>query len=109
MRLIDADKLIEDIEKEIQVCDKNVMNYKNDDIKLLAECSKRQNLFEIKHLIYNQPTAFDVGKVVKKLERKSKIHDIVANSKNDLVNAYASACYEDTIEIVKAGGIDEKN
>lgn len=85
-RLIDADKLIERIE-EITTTDM---------MKVLVE-----------DWVNSQPTAFDVDKVVKQLERKSKIHNIVGESKNDIVNIYASACYDEAIEIVKAGGIDD--
>ena len=35
------------------------------------------------------------------------IHNVVGESKNDITNIYASACYDEAIEIVKVGGIDE--
>jgi hypothetical protein len=101
MRLIDADKLIEDLKSSRFFiaslrCNKSILGE-----------TMRQYAKLINKTIEEQPTAFDVDKVVKQLERKSKIHNIVGESKNDIVNIYASACYDEAIEIVKAGGIDE--
>lgn len=87
MRLIDADKLIEDIHKR---------NYIS---KALSE------IFET--IIDEQPTAYDVDKVVEKLNKIKKYNlnladmmlDIQANGTNRHF-----ICLEDAIEIVKAGG-----
>lgn len=85
-RLIDADKLIEDVLNSMPT-------------------GSARGVFRA--FIEEQPIAYDVEKVVKELKRKSKIHEIVGNSKNDLANIYASACYDEAIEIVKEGWIDE--
>ena len=96
MRLIDADKLIEDLYLNAYACT-------NDEVNKILHKQLESNI----EVINNQPTAYDVDKVVKELERKSKIHNIVGESKNDIVNIYASACYDEAIEIVKAGGLDD--
>ena len=79
-RLIDADKLMKDIE-EIT---------KTDMMKMLVE-----------RWILKQPTAFDVDKVIEQLEEKSITFETdftVKENKWNLTN--------DAIDIVKAGGID---
>jgi hypothetical protein len=59
------------------------------------------------HIEEYEPTVYDVRQVIKQLERKSRIHNVVGESKNDITNIYASACYDEAIEIVKEGWIDE--
>ena len=81
MRLIDADKLIEDIHKR---------NYIN---KALSE------IFET--IIDEQPTAYDVDKVVERLEKEKN-----PNYREDgsLMGERAAIEIDKAIEIVKAGG-----
>lgn len=92
-RLVDADKLIEDIEKIART----------DMMKVLVE-----------NWINKQPTAYDVDKVVEQLESLKKIAEIMRNIDIEH-NAYIEEAYErgriyvlnEALEIVKAGGIDE--
>ena len=81
MRLIDADKLIEDIHKR---------NYID---KALSE------IFET--IIDEQPTAYDVDKVVERLEKEKN-----PNYREDgsLMGERAAIEIDKAIEIVKAGG-----
>lgn len=81
MRLIDADKLIEDIRKR---------NYIS---KALSE------IFET--IIDEQPTAYDVDKVVERLEKEKN-----PNYREDgsLMGERAAIEIDKAIEIVKAGG-----
>lgn len=92
MKLIDADKLIEDI-KEIDM----------------------QYMYSPKgfiNVVNSQPTAFDVDKVVEQLEGQRKEYEESADS---LTCDYDRVCYyrgkmrayEYSKEIVKAGGIDD--
>lgn len=95
MKLIDADKLIEDIHKR---------NYIS---KALSE------IFET--IIDEQPTAYDVDKAVEQLEKKIQTHEccIEYEKKNGTITEEfqqrkAVEALKDAIEIVKAGGIDER-
>jgi hypothetical protein len=91
MGLIDANKLIEDIRKR---------NYIS---KALSE------IFET--IIDEQPTAYDVDKVVEQLEKKIQTHEccIEYEKKNGTITEEfqqrkAVEALKDAIEIVKAGG-----
>lgn len=91
MRLVDADKLIEDIHKR---------NYIS---KALSE------IFET--IIDEQPTAYDVDKVVEQLEKKIQTHTrcIEYEKKNGMITEEfqqrkAVEVLKDAIEIVKGGG-----
>ena len=84
MRLIDADKLIEEIKQEI-------------DMRYMYSPKGFINV------INNQPTAFDVDKVVEQLEdykmwKELLIYDLNFRERQILKKA---------IDIVKAGGVDE--
>ena len=81
-RLIDADALIEDIRKRSYID------------KALCE------IFET--IIDEQPTAYDVDKVVEQLEERSAWHQKYGDT-----DGYTFVGYEGAIEIVKAGGINE--
>ena len=93
-RLIDADKLIE------------VLN-KNSIFRTVTN-AEGKNAIEI---IEEQPTAFDVDKVVEQLEiEKYRLHclknDCIALSDKE-VYGIENRVYNKAIEIVEAGGIDE--
>ena len=90
MRLIDADKLIEEL-KSSQLCIAGLREHKS----FLGQTMTRYEKFIIR-TIEEQPTAFDVDKVVEELEEES----ILAEKK-------VVVCLDDAIEIVKAGGRDE--
>ena len=83
MRLIDADKLKEAIEEE-----------KDDNDYMCRLC-----LESTKEIIDNQPTAFDLDKVMEQLENRSALARPVGWSK-----AYEIIMLKDAIEIVKGGG-----
>ena len=78
MRLVDADKLIEELNKN--------------SIFRTVTNAEGKNAIEI---IEEQPTAFDVDKVVEQLEEES----ILAEKK-------VVVCLDEAIEIVEAGGIE---
>lgn len=77
-RLIDADKLIEDVLNSMPT-------------------GSARGVFRA--FIEEQPTAFDVDKVVEALEKESYYTDIETD--REVVNL------NEAIEIVKAGGIDD--
>lgn len=81
MRLVDADKLIEDIHKR---------NYIS---KALSE------IFET--IIDEQPTAYDVDKVVERLEKEK---DPNYREDGSMMGERAAIEIDKAIEIVKAGG-----
>nr|DAY83451.1 MAG TPA: hypothetical protein [Caudoviricetes sp.] len=85
MRLIDADKLKEVIEKE-----------KDDNDYMCRLCIE-----STKEIIDEQPTAFDVDEVVQQLEML--IEDKVSESGDDW---YTAQCLNEAVEIVKGGGVD---
>lgn len=77
MRLIDADKL-----------------------KHVIHCAYSDDL-EILEKIDEQPTAFDVDKVVEQLEKRSTLAKPVGWTKS-----YEIVILNDAVEIVKGGGVD---
>lgn len=85
MRLIDADKLKEAIEE-----------VKDDNDYMCRLC-----LESTKEIIDNQPTAFDLDKVMEQLEDRSTLARPVGWSKT-----YEIIMLKDAIEIVKGGGVD---
>lgn len=93
MRLIDADKLIQEMRK--WYWDKEKQKAAKNDVSPM-------DLFT--HLaittIQEQPTAFDVYEVVQQLEML--IEDKVSESGDDW---YTAQCLNEAIEIVKGGGI----
>ena len=101
MRLIDADKLMKDI---IGICK----------CQPSLEGRQKETVY-IKDVIENQPTAFDVDKVVEQFESLKKIAEIMRNIDIEH-NAYIEEAYErgriyvlnEALDIVKVGGIDER-
>lgn len=94
MRLIDADKLKEAIEEE-----------KDDNDYMCRLC-----LESIKEIIDEQPTAFDVDKVVEQLkELKMRYFLTIANTGDaDKDCAYKNIAntIDKAVEIVKGGGVE---
>ena len=78
MRLVDADKLIEQLNK-------------NSIFRTVTNAEGKSAI----EIIEEQPTAFDVDKVVEQLKEES----ILAEKK-------VVVCLDDALEIVKDGGID---
>ena len=85
MRLIDADKLMEDI---IKIC--KCQPYLE---------GMQSEIVYIQDVIDEQPTAFDVDKVVEQLEKESYYIDIETD--REVVNL------NEAIEIVRRGEINE--
>ena len=92
-RLIDADKLIDSMDDRYKEKVNNVPDN-------LAE-----GFMQMEKLIKEQPTAFDVDKVLKQLQ--SYKDDI--RQWNDTYTSGQISAYEKAIAVVKAGGRDEKN
>lgn len=89
-RLIDADKLIEELKESY-----------DDDLQ------KELEYLEIYEFIKEQPTAYNVDKVVEQLEEEKmwyETHGVNMDMKKGIIGATCKA-----IKIVKAGVIDEKN
>ena len=97
MRLIDADKLIEEL--------KNLAKGEVPSCPNIAEYFVSIRVDRIIDRLNNQPTAYDVDKVVKKLE------GLVEDREEDIINDEYTfgecSAYESAIRVVKAGGIDE--
>ena len=91
MRLIDADKLIEDVLNSMPT-------------------GSARGVFRA--FIEEQPTAFDVDKVVSELETRRKEYENEADKidvpfKHSFYLKGVMREYEYSIDVVKAGGIDE--
>ena len=100
-RLIDADKLYDDLADKL----KWLMGY-GDDVYLSVGD-------DIRCAVANQPTAYDLDKVVEQLEELkslvpvNRILDDIVNEKPKELGMLIS--YRKAIEIVKAGGKDAEN
>ncbi len=101
MRLIDADKLDEEIMYFFMAITGNPKQS-----TVINECKS-----SFRRIIDEQPTAYDVDKVVKQLEAKKEdcerlvmdeTHDVLDKIQTETAEAFAMA-YEEAIDIVKAG------
>lgn len=95
MRLIDADKLVVDLKEFVE----NIKNIREDSKCFLTE----ENVLSI---IDEQPTAYDVDKVISNIWDKSELIHI-KHTHNDEIEDYIRTT--DASEIIRVGGIDEKN
>jgi hypothetical protein len=108
--LINADVLIEMIDKDIKVTEKfiNEIGLPDEkDLKHYAELVSQLNtLKSYKGIIQQQPTAYNVEKVVADLESFVKLaEDRWVNGTSNF--AYQERkCWVKAIEIVKRGGVD---
>lgn len=97
-RLIDADKLLEETIKDRDYAEKN---------GFLDMYYERQVLID---RIKAQPTAYNVDKVVEKLETmRMRYYLTYANTRdktNDAIWEKVSVAVDKAIEIVKGGGVD---
>ena len=106
-RLIDADKLIDDMKNELE----KAVNDENMD---KADCMViMTSAIALKDFVNRQPTSFDVDKVVEQLDNLRKEYETEANNINTPPNytCYYKGHmrgYEHSIDIVKRGGIDEE-
>lgn len=98
-RLIDADKLLDDMKNELE----KAVNDENMD---KADCMViMTSAIALKDFVNRQPTAYDVDKVVEQLEEEKmwyETHGVNMDMKKGIIGATCKA-----IKIVKAGGIDE--
>lgn len=91
MGLIDADKIINRLDAVTKDGGENVKVFSINDIK---------------QLLNNEPTAYDVDKVVEQLEQKMKrARDKEQENTSEYFEGEADG-FEFAIEIVKVGGID---
>ena len=99
MRLVDADKLLNDMKKELE----KAVNDKNLD---KAACTVILTLaIALKDFVDSQPTAFNVDKVVEQLEKLKEWEDVDGKayytmSEKQVINK--------AIKRVERGGIDEE-
>lgn len=102
-RLIDADKLLKCVEVSMQ------NNTHRNGNAALCHVSEHRHFIET---IVEQPTAFDVEKVVKELEDlKMRYFLTIANTGDadkDCAYLNTANAIDKAIEIVKRGGVDEE-
>ena len=93
-RLIDADKLIEELKIKTVSKDTHIISIAN----------------AVVNLVNNHPTAFDTEKVVEQLEEVNMNYFLtIANTgseKLDIAYGYASDSINKAIDIVKKGGVE---
>ena len=103
MRPIDADKLLKCVEASM------LNNTHRNGNAALCHVSEHMHFIE---MIVEQPTAFDVEKVVKELEDlKMRYYFTIANTGDadkDCAYLNTANAIDKAIEIVKRGGVDEK-
>lgn len=89
MRLIDADRLLVDLKEEnaLPICIQNLTK-------------KNKQVIRFENMIYAQPTAYDLDKVLERLEDEKSHMSLL----DDELEIYKSAI-DDAIGIVKAGGM----
>lgn len=94
MRLIDADRLLDDLKEEnvLPICIQNLTK-------------KNKQIIRFENMIYEQPTAYDVDNVLKQLEDEKSHMSLLDD---ELEEIYKSAI-DDAIEIVKAGGMNNNS
>lgn len=110
MRLIDAEELLLYLNDISLTVAPDEMTHEADRQFAIVEYSALQDVMRI---IEQQPTAYDIDKVVKQLEAESEKYARLATYERrlgtflDVAKAdKASESYERAIEIVKGGGID---
>ena len=88
MRLINADKLLNKIDAYM--------------------CGSQDVMF-VKELIKKQPTAYNVDKVVEELEDDKEFYSRMKfkDVQTRFIHEQIAGVYDDVIEIVKAGGIND--
>ena len=99
MRLIDADALLEQYDL------KDATKYGNKDAEQQAHSYSTMMLYEIADMIEDAPTAYDVNKVVEKLEEWTFNADV--NIGDGTMMNHNLIVSKNAIEIVKGGGADD--
>ena len=98
MRLIDPDKLYEDLANNLS----SIMGDGSDGEAIDTYVT----IGDIIHDTFNaQPTAYDQDKIVEQLENERKFWE---NAYNRNLGKEKARSYEHAIEIVKGGGVDAK-
>lgn len=101
MRLIDADALLQ------QYNLKDATKYGNKDAEQQAHSYSTMMLYEIADMIEDAPTAYDVDKVVEKLEEvKNKDTEIALDEAQKERCFWYAQGMNRAIEIVKGGGVN---
>ena len=104
MRLIDADKLIKQLDDDIKIASEFVKkSIKYDDYRDFDKSfAVLYMLKSYRAIVEDMKTAFDVEKVVEQLDEKSQLARPVG-----WAYPYEIIMTKDVMKIVKAGGIDE--
>ena len=104
-RLIDADKLLDDMKKELEKA-VNDENLDKDECMVILTSA-----IALKDFVNRQPTAYDVDKVVKHIEECNRIREKDMEKKIDreLRIYYEGQLFiaNEIIKLIKRGGIDE--
>lgn len=108
MRLIDTDKLLDDMKKELEKA-VNDENLDKDECMVILTSA-----IALKDFVDRQPTAFDVDKIKKELRslkqydnKYDSYYDHTMYMMTDLQNKIVNRTIDKVLEIVKRGGIDD--
>lgn len=100
MRLIDADTLIEEIEKNALEVEKQMQGRRTG--KTLAQ-GILLGLGAARKIILDQPVAYDPEKVVDRMEKEK---NLLCRKDGSLLSAKQNIKIDKAIQIVKGGGVD---
>lgn len=101
MRLIDADKSLEDMKVQLEKALEDESISKDDALVIMTSA------IALKEFVKRQPTAYDIDKIVKQLEELQERHPYKVAGDYDTYSQYNQAwesCSDQAIEIVKKGG-----
>lgn len=106
MRLIDADKLLD------EMCD--YCNQEACEGNRHGSTEECQTIGYVRNVIDDQPTAYDVDKVIEELKNMQKHHKVLAKYERQVgtivemrEHEYAIEVLSNAIDIVERGGADE--
>lgn len=117
MRLIDADEAIKELNDKIAKLDAKQQIYMKNGLTSIADITARkiELYIECRELLEHQPTAYDVDKVIKELERLKETEQNREDEGDEEGNGDAEQIFSDgesqgkfkayikAIEVVKAG------
>ena len=109
MRLIDVDKLLEQLDDDIKITSEFVKkSIKYDDYRDFDKSfAILYMLKSYRAIVEDMKTAFDVEKVLSELEDLKEENFKRGIKENEPALLYASSCLHEALDIVKAGGVDE--
>lgn len=107
MRLIDADVLVEELKSNINHMQRIIDMKLCDGIKDYRDTERMMKYGYVLNVINEQPTAYDVDKVISEIEKCSIDNTDWGYSTNPKLASYYLSRTAEVIDIVKRGGVDD--